>query len=229
VPRVPPPARPGAGAKAWSSSPRCSGLRHPGQVRLRIGVADDVADQQVVDPVGLSWFELRQIGVVQRFEVTEPGEGSAGIALAHITNERLGAYFLGQPLYERALQSAERRGGAENLILYAIDGSRLRLFRQEGWSIVQDGDTLAIDPRAVVSLGLPSGGVVSGEATMIGIMLVEGGVDMARPFTFVYDLGDLGVGQDRFERAETEQELSDTPDDGIELGNRQQRGGLLDE
>jgi hypothetical protein len=158
------------------------------------GLTEDLSvGTEVVDPVGRSWFELRQLGVVERFEVTEPGEGSAGIALAHITNERLGEYFLGRPLYERALQSAERRGGAENLVLYAIDGSRLRLFRQQGWSIEQDGDTTLIDPRNVVSLGLPSGGVVSGEATMIGLMLVDGTVDASRPFTFIYDLEELGV------------------------------------
>jgi ferredoxin len=155
--------------------------------------ADFGTSTEVVDPVGKSWYELRQLGVVQRFEVTEPGQGSAGIALAYIENERLGAYFFGPQLYERALRSAERRGGAENLMLYAIDGSRLRLFRQQGWSVVQNEDTLHVDPRNVVSLGLPSGGVVAGEATMVGLILVDGSIDTARPFTFVYDLGELGT------------------------------------
>lgn len=145
-----------------------------------------------VDPVGLSWFELRQIGTVQRFEVTEPGEGSAGIAVALIENERLGEYLLGEALYARGLQSAERRGGAEHLVLYAIDGSRLRLFRQQGWAIVQGGNTMAIDPSGVLSLGLPSGGVVAGEATLVGLMLLGGEVDIAEPFDFLYDLGELG-------------------------------------
>jgi transcriptional regulator of nitric oxide reductase/ferredoxin len=159
------------------------------------GLVDNVAAAPgvVIDPVGLSWFELRQVGVVQRFEITEPGEGSAGIAVAYIGNERLGRYFLGEPLYERALQSAERRGGAANIFLYAIDGSRLRLFTRDGWSIEQGGDTTAIDPGNVVSLGLPSGGIVSGEATMIGIMMVDSTVDMSRPATFTYDAGALGV------------------------------------
>lgn len=159
------------------------------------GLAPDVEaiGGEDVDPVGLSWFELRQIGVVQRFEVTEPGEGSAGIALALIDSERFGEYLLGPPLYERGLQSVERRGGADHLVLYAIDGARLRLFRREGWSVVQDGDTVAVDPRDVVSLGLPSGGVASGEATLVGLMLLDGPLDVARPFSFVYDLGELGI------------------------------------
>jgi ferredoxin/Na+-translocating ferredoxin:NAD+ oxidoreductase RnfG subunit len=164
------------------------------RVAAAYGAAPELAaSTEVVDPVGLSWYELRQLGVVQRFEVTEPGEGSAGIALAFIENDRLGEYFFGPQLYERAQRSAERRGGADNLMLYAIDGSRLRLFQQQGWSIVQGNDTLAIDTRNVVSLGLPSGGVVSGEATMVGLMLVDGSIDTARPFTFVYDLGELGT------------------------------------
>lgn len=159
------------------------------------GLAPDVEaiGGEDVDPVGLSWFELRQVGVVERFEVTEPGEGSAGIALALIENERLGEYLLGEALFERGLRSAERRGGAEHLVLYAIDGSRLRLFRQQGWWVVQDGDTTAVEPGDVLSLGLPSGGVVAGEATLIGLMLLGAEIDISRPFSFVYDLGDLGT------------------------------------
>jgi ferredoxin len=164
------------------------------RVAAAYGVASEFASTTgIVDPVGRSWYELRQLGVVQRFEVTEPGQGSAGIALAYIESERLGEYFFGPQLYERALRSAERRGGAEDLFLYAIDGSRLRLFRQQGWSVVQGADTVPIDPANVVSLGLPSGGVVAGEATMVGLILLDGSVDAARPLTFVYDLGDLGI------------------------------------
>ncbi|MDE0899540.1 MAG: 4Fe-4S binding protein [Longimicrobiales bacterium] len=157
------------------------------------GVPDLSTESGIVDPVGLSWFELRQRGFVERFVVTEPGEGTAGISLAHISNDRLGEYYFGPQLYERALRSAERRGGGENLLLYAVDGSRLRLFRQQGWTVEQEGEVTEVDSRNVVSMGLPSGGIVSGEATMVGIMLVDGAVDMSRPFTLIYDLGDLGT------------------------------------
>ena len=154
----------------------------------------ELPDVPVTDVVGLSWFELRRRGVVERFEVTERGQGSAGISLAHIGSDRTGEYFFGEALYERALRAVERRGGADHLMLYSVDGSRLRLFVRQGWSIEQDGDTTLIDPGDVVMLGLPSGGIVFGEATLVGIMLVDGTVDIARPFTFLYDLGEeLGV------------------------------------
>ena len=115
--------------------------------------------------------------------------------MAYLGGDRVGEYFLGTQLYERALGSVERRGGAESLMLYAVDGSRLRLFRQQGWSVVQEGDTTALDRSRVLLLGLPSGGIVSGEATTVGLMLLDGSIDVSRPFSFVYDLGDLGTYQ----------------------------------
>lgn len=151
------------------------------EVELPTGTVEDV--------VGLSWFELRRRGVVERLEVTEPGEGSAGISLAHMWSDRVGEYLLGEEMYQRALASVERRGGADHLMLYTVDGPRLRLFVREGWAIEQGGDTIDIWPENIVMLGLTSGGVSYGEATITGVMMVEGTVDITRPFTFLYDLG----------------------------------------
>ncbi len=151
------------------------------EVELPTGTVEDV--------VGLSWFELRRRGIVERLEVTEPGEGSAGISLAHMWSDRVGEYLLGEEMYQRALASVERRGGADHLMLYTVDGPRLRLFVREGWAIEQGGDTVDISPDNIVMLGLTSGGVSYGEATITGVMMVEDTVDITRPFTFLYDLG----------------------------------------
>jgi len=151
------------------------------EVELPTGTVEDV--------VGLSWFELRRRGVVERLEVTEPGEGSAGISLSHMWSDRVGEYLLGEEMYQRALASVERRGGADHLMLYTVDGPRLRLFVREGWAIEQGGDTIDISPDNIVMLGLTSGGVSYGEATITGVMMVEDAVDITRPFTFLYDLG----------------------------------------
>ena len=151
------------------------------EVELPTGTVEDV--------VGLSWFELRRRGVVERLELTEPGEGSAGISLSHMWSDRVGEYLLGEEMYQRALASVERRGGADHLMLYTVDGPRLRLFVREGWAIEQGGDTIDISPDNIVMLGLTSGGVSYGEATITGVMMVEDAVDITRPFTFLYDLG----------------------------------------
>ena len=151
------------------------------EVELPTGTVEDV--------VGLSWFELRRRGVVERLEVTEPGEGSAGISIAHIWSDRVGEYLLGEDMYQRALASIERRGGADHLMLYTVDGPRLRLFVREGWAIEQGGNTIDIAPENIVMLGLTSGGVSYGEATITGVMMIEDTVDITKPFTFLYDLG----------------------------------------
>jgi len=151
------------------------------------------APEPVADPVGMSWYEMRRAGVVERFEVTEPGEGSVGISLAYVGSDRLGEYFLGRIQYESALRSMARRGGADHLMLYALDGPRLRLFVRDGWSIAQGADTLAIESADVVTLGLPSAGIAAGEATMVGVMLLKRELDLRKPFTLVYDAGEFGV------------------------------------
>ena len=141
----------------------------------------------VADVVNLSWFEMRRRGVVERMDVTK-GEGSAAIVIAHISSDRVGEYLLGEYLYELALEAVERRGGTGHLMLYGV-GGRLRLFVREGWSIEQGGDTITIPPRNIVLLGLPRAGLVYGEATLVGIMMIDDTVDIAKPFSFLYDLG----------------------------------------
>ena len=141
----------------------------------------------VADVENLSWFEMRRRGVVERMDVTK-GEGSAAILIAHISSDRVGEHLLGEDLYEQALQAVERRGGSDHLMLYGV-GGRLRLFVREGWSIEQGGDTIAIPPRNIVLLGLPRAGRVYGEATLVGIMMIDDTVDIAKPFSFLYDLG----------------------------------------
>jgi len=142
----------------------------------------------VTDIVNLSWFELRGRGVVEQMDVTLPGEGSTAISIAHISSDRVGEYLLGEDLYEGALRAVERRGGSDHLMLYGV-GGRLRTFVREGWAIEQAGDTIAIPPGNIVLLGLPTGGRVDGEATLIGIMMIDGTVDIVKPFSFLYDLG----------------------------------------
>ena len=142
----------------------------------------------VADVVNLSWFELRGRGVVEQMDVTLPGEGSTAISIAHISSDRVGEYLLGEDLYERALRAVERRGGSDHLMLYGV-GGRLRTFVREGWAIEQGGDTIAIPPGNIVLLGMPTGGRVDGEATLIGIMMIDGTVDIVKPFSFLYDLG----------------------------------------
>ena len=163
------------------------------KVAAAYAAGPELPTSTIVDVTALSWFEMRQTGVVERIEITEPGEGSVGISLVYVGSDRIGALLLGDDLYERALQAVERRGGADHLMLYGLDGARLRLFVREGWSWVQGTDTVPITPGDIVTLGLPAGGLVATEATMVGLMILDGPLDITRPFSLRYDAGGLGV------------------------------------
>ena len=154
-----------------------------------------VADDEDAEIVGLTWFQLNQAGIVSRLDITDPGEGSAGISVAYIPSDAVGTYLLGRPLYERAVREMRARGDVEHLLLYAVEGPRLRLFVREGWSLEQGGDTTAIEPEDVFSLALlPEDGLVSEEASMVGVFMIDRELDLREPFRFLYDLGSrLGV------------------------------------
>ena len=159
------------------------------------GATNPAAVEDNADITVQSWFELNNAGVVERMDVTDPGEGSAGISFAYIGSDALGEYLLGRPLYERAVRQLRTRPEVEHLVLYAVEGPRLRLFVREGWSIEQGGDTTAIEPVDVFSLALlPTEGLVSEEASMVGVFLIDRDLDLREPFRFIYDLGArLGV------------------------------------
>ncbi len=161
-----------------------------------VGLADEPdAGADGAEVVGRTWFELNQMGVLERLELEDPGEGSAAISIAFLDSDPTGEYFLGRRLYERATRTMRMRDDTKYLLLYAVEGPRLRLFVPEGWSIEQDGDTTEIDPGDIVSLALqPDEGIVATEASMVGVMMIERELDLRRPFRLIYDLGSrLGV------------------------------------
>jgi ferredoxin len=138
----------------------------------------------------LSWFQMRAMGVAERFEVVDEGRDTPlGVSVLHLESEELAEHLVGG-LYSYAVRAAEERGGVDEMMLYVVDGSRPRLETEEGWSIVQDGRTKVIPSDDVAMLGAPWEGILQGETSMVGvIMLQDAEVDISRPMTFVYDRG----------------------------------------
>ena len=83
----------------------------------------------------------------------------------------------------------ERRESPGHLMIYGVEGPRLRLFVREGWSVVQDGDTFPVAPREIASLGLDGGGVMEERVVLTGSMIIDGDIDVSKAFTFLYDRG----------------------------------------
>ena len=137
--------------------------------------------------LNLSWFEMRRFGVAPRFEVLEEGRDPVGVSLIHLESDEFAEYLVGG-LYRYALQAAERRGGADQMVLYVVDGTRPQLAIQQGWSVTQGGVTSEIPTENVAMLGAPWEGLLSGESSMTGVLLLND-VDVEQPMTFEYDRG----------------------------------------
>ncbi|HSH75454.1 MAG TPA: 4Fe-4S binding protein, partial [Longimicrobiales bacterium] len=145
--------------------------------------------EAVGEVTSLSWFDMRARGVAARMDVTGEGEDPVGISLLHLESEELARYLLGG-LYQYVLNAVERRGGADQMILYVVDGAGSRMAVQQGWSIVQNGATTSIPVDDVVMLGSPWEGLLAGETSLVGVlMLDDDAVDVGAPLSFSFARG----------------------------------------
>lgn len=141
------------------------------------------------DVLSMSWFVMRQAGVAARMDVTVDGEDPVGISVIHLESEELARYLVGG-LYQYVLNAVERRGASGELILYAVDGPGSRLAVQQGWAIEQDGVRTDIPYSDVVMLGSPWEGLLSGETSIVGVIILGDQVDVTRPMRFSFARGD---------------------------------------
>ena len=155
----------------------------------RVAAAYPPASPRPTEPVGdvlsMSWFVMRQAGVAARMDITAEGEPAMGISLIHLESEELARYLVGG-LYQYVLDAVERRGRSGELILYAVDGPGSRLAVQQGWSVEQDGVVTEIPYDDVIMLGSPWEGLLSGETSIVGAIILDDAVDVARPLRFSF-------------------------------------------
>ena len=107
----------------------------------------------VEDLESLPWFDMLQRGVIESTLLTDD-TGTAEIFLAYAESDEFAQLLVGEERFARAQTRMERRESPGHLMIYGVEGPRLRLFVREGWSVVQDGDTFPVAPREIASLGL---------------------------------------------------------------------------
>ena len=143
---------------------------------------------------GLSWYDMRQRGVAVTLAVTQERREPLNLALIHLTDEEFGRHLLGR-LYQNVAFEVERRGGADQVVLYVVEGAAFQPPLREGWSIEQGGRSFEIPSKDVVSVGVAGGGVLQDEGSVGVILLDDDQVDITAPLTFAFDRGrpDLGT------------------------------------
>jgi ferredoxin len=136
----------------------------------------------------MSWFDMRTRGVLKRMLIEDP-EGYLDISMTHLPNDSIAKFFVGEEHFPRIADQARRRNLEDpTLLMYALEGPRLRLFLREGWYIEQAGDTLELPEAQVYSLGLTRGGRVEGEAVMLGVFMLDDRIDVTEPFAMMYEV-----------------------------------------
>jgi hypothetical protein len=138
----------------------------------------------------MPWFEMRRVGVTERMTVNAEGQDEIGLSVIHLESEELALYLVGA-LNGYVTSAVERRNAiGSELVLYVVDVPGARMPNQQGWAIVQDGDTTRLSTDHVVMLGSPWEGLLSGETSMVGVFILDENVSVEEPMTFVFDRGE---------------------------------------
>ncbi len=150
--------------------------------------SDKAPLQRVDDVFALSWYDIRRRGVAARMTFKDEGQ-PVEVSLIHLASPELAKHLVGG-LTSYIDNAVERRGGADELILYAVDNAGPRLAIQQGWSIEQGGKTVSVPPDDVVTLFAPWDGLLANETTLVGVMLLDDDeVNVRAPMTFLFDRG----------------------------------------
>ena len=140
----------------------------------------------IEDANALSWLELRETELV-KVMVVNSRIGMAEMSLVHLFDDAFGERLVGTDALASAYRAREFLGGG-HVFAYGVDGPRLRYFRREGWSVVQDGDTIPTPEGQVLPFGLAAGGVMYDQVRLTGAMILDARIDITRPFEILFDL-----------------------------------------
>ena len=140
----------------------------------------------IEDANALSWLELRETELV-KVMIVNSSIGMAEMSLVHLFDDAFGERLVGADALASAYRARESIGGG-HVFAYGVDGPRLRYFRREGWSVVQDGDTIPTPEGQVLPFGLAAGGVMYDQVRLTGAMILDESIDITRPFEILFDL-----------------------------------------
>lgn len=138
---------------------------------------------------GQSWEELKDYGLVKDFSIVLEDGSELDLAIAFMGEERLGNLLVGTGDYSRAEREASNRVANGNMVLIGIDGNASSPFRQERLAIMQDEEAYPIERRRFVYVGSADQGKIAGQVRFAGAMVLDPAIDLAKPFTVLYDSG----------------------------------------
>ena len=142
----------------------------------------------------LSWFEMQRRGVAVTMAVRQERRDPFDITLIHMSSEALGRHLMGER-YDALAEGIDEAGGADDVLLYVVEGGGFVPSLRSGWGIEQGGRKVELPRERVLDMGRPAG-ALTGQSLQVGALLLDGAdADVTAPLTVVFDRGrpELGI------------------------------------
>ena len=158
-------------------------------------IADDRGARSL-DPVtvteneldSLSWPQIEFRGLTQQILVLDGDRAIADLTLVYLRNEGVAETLMGRAMLDEVLARAGPGVFDGSVVLAGVDGPAAGALNLLRLSVVQNGDTVALEPSQLLLFGPPRAGKLDGQFRMLRLLLFSGGVDMTKPLSFVLDL-----------------------------------------
>jgi len=137
-----------------------------------------------------SWEDLIASGLVKQLDIPLPDATVLKLTFAFLGHDALGEMLVGIDDYSRADREASNRVSDGNMVLVGVDGDASTPFRQERLAVQQGELILPVERRRFVYVGSADRGKIAGKVRFAGAMVLDARIDIAQPFTILYDTGE---------------------------------------
>jgi Pyruvate/2-oxoacid:ferredoxin oxidoreductase delta subunit len=136
----------------------------------------------------LSWSEMAPRGLVQQILVLEDGRTAAELSLLPLRDDAVAELVIGAETLGEVRERAGALAAERHLVVAGVDGPLAGGLNLARLTVVQEGDTVRLEGDDVLLFGPPREGKLDGQVRFLRVLLLDGSVELAQPFTFVLDL-----------------------------------------
>ena len=137
-----------------------------------------------------SWEDYIENGFVKEFAAPVEGEPDLNFALAYMGHYRLGELLVGASDYSNSDRTASEMIEDGHMLLLGLNGNTPRL-QQMRLAAIQDDAIYPNRGDRVVFAGSAAEGRIAGHAQFAVAMFMHPEIDISRPFSVVYDTGEV--------------------------------------
>jgi Pyruvate/2-oxoacid:ferredoxin oxidoreductase delta subunit len=136
----------------------------------------------------LTWAQILVRGLVQQVTVLDRGRAAATLTFFYLRDASVGEVLMGRSTFAEAMSRAGARAQGRRMFLVGADGPMAGGLNLERLAVVQNGDTMRVGADDIFIFGPPVEGKVDGQLQFMRVVLMDGALDMSRPFRYELDL-----------------------------------------